>query len=351
MLMAGKYVTQPGDQLQQLSVDRMFKGLTNPDGPLVSLIQQLRAMKSMNPDAYRKAKTQLPYVVCGNFSPAVRRKENFAWLDHFIIDIDHLTSRELTPEGLKRLLKNDDRVVLLFTSPGNDGLKALFRLKERIHDAGYYRVFYKLFAARLAAVHGLQGLVDLVTNDVSRCCFMSYDPDAWYNPQALPVDAATYVSPDHIDNLPELQIEIKKAAETPPPQVDKSASPSLAEDVLWQIKQRLNPALAGRLPKTKNYIQPVELEEVIPALSKALADLGMPIVETTPIDYAKRLKIAAGNLWAEVNLFYGKGRFTPVPTTKTGGNGQLAAMAVQAIQLFFDNRNKIPVELCPDQSG
>lgn len=343
MLMAGKHVTQPGDPLQPLTVERMFRGLTNAGGPMAPLVQQLRALKTMNPDAYRKAKPQLPYVVCGQFSPAVRRKENFAFTEHFIVDIDKLSLKELDPEAVKRLLKQDESVALLFTSPGNDGVKVLFNFKERIHDAGYYSLFYKRFTARFATRHRLEGLVDLVTSDVSRCCFMSYDPDAWYNPNAAPVDHTAFLDPDSLDHLGDALTEIKVAAENAakaitdlPLALPKEGAHTLPDEVLLQIKQKLNPSLAARVPKAKEYIQPSELDEVMPGITKALADLDMPVMEARPISYGKQIKVKAGIHWAEVNLFYGKGSYKVVETTKTGSNKQLAEMAAQAIRLQLD---------------
>jgi hypothetical protein len=343
--MAGKHVTQPGDQLSPLSVERMYQGLTKPRGNLPDLVQQLRSLKTIDPKAYRSAKTQLPYVVCGYFTPAIRRKEHFAFIEHFIIDIDKLSHQSHSPEGVKRLLQQDERVALLFTSPGNDGVKALFNLQTRIHDAGYYSLFYKRFAAKLALQYRLEGLIDLVTSDVSRCCFMSFDADAWFNPAATPVEAETFLNPNNIEGMQEALEDIKAVEDTIqknlPEENKASATPnkqSLPDDVLWQIKQKLNPALAAKQPKVKEYIQPQELTEAIAGLTESLAALGITVAEHKPISYGKQLKLKAGNHWAEVNLFYGKNQFKAVQTTKTGSNKQLADMAAQAIQLHFDNR-------------
>ncbi|TAD85855.1 MAG: hypothetical protein EAY75_10125 [Bacteroidetes bacterium] len=344
MLMAGKQVTQAGDQLTAVSLERVYKGIVNTDGPLAALVLQLRALRTMQPDAYRKAKTQLPYVVCAQFAPAVRRKTCFAYAEHFIIDIDHLSLQQLTPDGVKRLLMADERVALLFVSPGNDGVKAVFNLSQRVHDAGYYSVFYKTFAAKLAVQYQLHGLIDLVTHDVSRCCFMSHDPAAHYNPNATPVNPTEYLDPNSLEGLAQVEAEIKTAekaaavlhADTEPAQ---SQAQNLPSDVLTQIRQKLNPALAARPPKAKDYAQPQALDNAMPELKQALQDMGMMVDAVRPISYGKQLTVKAGNLWAEVNLFYGQHRFKAVATTKTGSSKPLAEMATQAIELHFEAKN------------
>lgn len=353
MLMAGKSVTQAGDQLHALNLERMFLGLTKPKGDLVNLLQQLRSLKTIDPNAYRKAKTKLPYVVSGYFNPAIRRKENFAWTEHFIIDIDHLSMSGLDPAAIKNLLHADDRIALLFTSPGNDGVKVIFNLKQRIHDAGYYSAFYKIFAAKFALEYRIENLVDLVTNDVSRCCFMSYDPEAKYNPAATFIDPSFYLDPNslhvstrsntEVNEVESISIENKKISGE-----GTGDSRDLPNDVLLIIKQKLGQVSGRRVPKTKEYIQPKAITDAMPGLENGLKGMGINLIETRMIHYGRQLKVSAGVYWAEVNLFHGKHGFKAVQTTKTGSNKELAELAVKAIQLYFDNHTVKPLINTPD---
>lgn len=349
MLMAGKNVTQAGDQLTPVSVERVYQGIIKTHGPVADLVYQLRALKTMQPQAYRKAKTQLPYIVCGTFSPAIRRKEHFAWAEHFMLDIDKISSLGMGMHEVKTRLQADQRVALMFTSPGNDGLKVLFHLGERIHDSGYYSAFYKRFAAGYAAEFGLEGAVDLVTSDVSRCCFMSCDPEAYFNPQALLVDAAAWVNPDMVEELTGIQQEIKRVEEagrnnTGANEAEKDQLP-LPDDILNRIKEKLNVGRVAYAQKQKNYIQPGQLDEAMPGLQKTLEQLGIVLSEQKPINYGRQLRLKAGLHWAEVNLFYGKAGFRAVQTTKTGSHPHLAEMGVVAIQQHFDELMQKPVLL------
>lgn len=345
MLMAGKQVTSPGDTLQVLTPQRMYQGITQPRGGLQDTIAQLRTLKTMDANAYRKAKTQLPYVVCGSFSPPIRKKENFAWIQHFMLDIDKLSAIDLSVTGLKTLLQKDERIVLMFTSPGNDGIKVLFHLSAKIHDAGYYSHFYKAFAHQFATQYQLHGAMDVVTHDVSRCCFMSYDPDAFYNENAETVDASMYLNPDELffeekkntntnettpdGEQPAASTENKTEKNPPAPKAD------IPNDILAQIKYKLNPAMAQRSPKQKNYIQPEQLVESLPALKESLAAVNMQLAETKPIQYGRQLKVTAGPYWAEINLFLGKSGYKAVQTTKTGSHAELARLAQDAIELHY----------------
>ena len=341
MLMAGKNVTQLGDALHPLTLERLYLGLTQPKASLIDLLQQLRALKTIDTNGYRKAKTKLPYIVCGNFSPAFRKKDHFAWIEHFILDLDHLSSKDLNPQQLKSSLKQDERIALMFTSPGNDGVKILFNLKNRIHDAAYYSSFYKTFAASFALQYKLEGAVDLVTSDVSRCCFMSHDTEAFYNPQASSVDAAEWLDPNSLQGLSQALALVKDVTQASKEAleaagVQEAQKQELPQDLFFKIRQKLNPALAQRPTKTKEFFQPQALTESLPALKDTLLEMGITLEQADMIQYGRKLKLTAGSFWAEVNLFHGREGFKVVQTTKTGSNKELAQLCVSSIQLHFD---------------
>lgn len=343
--MAGKKVTQVADPLQPISLERFYNGITATQGLIFDLVQQLRSVKSIDPAAYRKAKTMLPYVVCAVFAPPVRRKENFAYTQCFMVDIDKLGQAGMSPDGVKRLLEQDERIAMLFTSPGNDGVKALFLLKDKIHDAGYYSHFYKAFAGAFAAQYGLQQVVDYVTSDVSRCCFLSHDAAAIYRPGAVLVDAAAYMQPEIFEALParsptpaEQQAGVAAAAE--PNRPEKAALP---DEVLQQIKEVLTIAKGKQpLPAKPAPVQPEALHAMVEGLAGYLLQHGMKLVSANAIAYGKQIKVAAGNCWAEVNLYYGRQGFKVVKTTKTGSNAMLTDLAKEAMELYINLQMQPP---------
>lgn len=345
MLMAGKNLTQPNDALFAVSIERIVNGIKKTDGELADRVQQLRVIKLIDAHKYRKVKTQLPYFVCGLFSPAIRRKEHFAFTVHFVIDIDHIAAQGENVDSIKQQLTKDERVVLLFVSPSGDGLKALFRLEKKIHDAAYFSLFYKQFAQRFALQYGLQKMIDLATNDVSRCCFMSNDPALWHNPAAEAIDHDAYLDSKNMMDMGAKELEWKAMIETQQPNASeatelatptKAAKEELSDEVLDRIKARINPEKAKQIVRKAAY-QPAALELVWGRLTTYLIEMEMPIKKITPISYGRQIQVQAGAAWAELNIFYGKRGFSVVPTTKLGSNAALAKVANEVLIQFFNS--------------
>ena len=142
-MLAGKNVTSNGDKLVKVTEEYVYHTLQHPNADLAARIRQLRTVRDLDVKQYGLLKKQLPYLVCGVFAPPYRNTENFAYIDRFIIDIDHLSEKGLDLENLRSKLKGDSRVMMLFASPGEDGLKVLMRLSERCYDAGIYTLFYR----------------------------------------------------------------------------------------------------------------------------------------------------------------------------------------------------------------
>ncbi|MCO5236643.1 MAG: CRISPR-associated primase-polymerase type B [Chitinophagaceae bacterium] len=341
MLWLGKHITRAGDVLEPVEVEKIHRALQNPYGEVAVLQKRLQAIRMIDLNQYRKLKTALPYLVCAQFQPRVRKKENFVFTERFIVDIDHLSEFDRDREQLREQLKSDPRVELLFSSPGGDGLKLLFVLKERISDSGYYALFYKSFCLKFAETYHLAGAVDTKTNDVSRCCFVSYDPEAWYNPGAEKTDASAYMPDEGASDFDRFHFEIKEKEKNLTGEKkelgisrDEGAAP-LTDDILNQIKQKVG--MRVKKPVEKTYIQPEELDHIIPQVLEELTAIGVQMVKMVPINYGRQIKVAAGDYWAEVNVFYGQRGVKIVGTTKTGSNKKLCESVVLLLQNYFSN--------------
>lgn len=341
-IMAGKKVTLPNDLLQKLSIEYVYNAIVKEDSKLANDITRLRSLISMDMNQYKLLKTELPYIVCGIFNPAIRRKENFVSAQHFIIDIDHISKISQTASSLKERISQNDYAMLIFISPSGDGLKVLFRTTQKIDDASYYSMFYKIFSARFMQEYQLQGAIDTTTHDVSRCCFMSYDPEAVYNPNSTPVDTNLYVNELEINELHKIEKEAKEAASANKLAreallVDEIANKDLIGiEALQKIKESLQ---LGRAPRAKkNIIESQQLNDALPGLIIFLAEHSLTVSKSTSINHGKQLQIRTSNLWAEINIFYGQKRgFTVVKTTKTGSNEALANICKEAVERFFDD--------------
>jgi hypothetical protein len=96
-----------------------------------------------------------------------------------VLDFDHLPDVGAARAALlaDELLAPD--LVLLFTSPSGDGLKALVKTDPTAAHLANFRAC----AGYLAGHYTALGLVpDEAGKDVARACFVPYAPDAWLAP-------------------------------------------------------------------------------------------------------------------------------------------------------------------------
>lgn len=319
MIMAGKNVTVNDDQLLKTSVEQLHRSLVNPKPEIRTAINQLRTVLTIDPRKYSQLKRNLPYITCGIFSPPYRKTVNFANIEVFIIDIDHLSQKGQTPEELKKQLKTDNRIELMFVSPGADGLKVLFRLTEKCYDHVKYSMFYKAFAQSFSNQYNLSQVIDPRTSDVTRACFISYDENVYFNSSADKVSMAAFINFDD-----PFQVREAKSLFEEKSLPEKVAEPEkiIADDVFQQIKQKLNPNV--RTTKEKSIFVPMELENVIEKLKEHVGQYEITCDSIKNIHYGKQIRFISSVHFAEINLFYGKNGFVIVPTTKTGSNPQLA---------------------------
>ena len=303
MLLFGTNIQSAADELKKVQEEYLYNSLRNPKPTIAATIQQLRIVYSMDAKAYAQLKRRLPYFVCGQFNPPFRRKENFAYTESFILDFDHLSSKQLSMKTIRDNIVKDEQVMMCFTSPSEDGLKVMFRLKERCYDAGLYSIFYKAFAATFAMRHNLTQVTDSKTSDVARACFISIDPNAYFNPNSIPVDIKAYLdesNPDSLFNIKHEQDEhdkvIKKSDDE---QVPLPKDPD--EDILTRIRQQLNPKAQLPVEQHPAYV-PERLNEIIAELKLFIEETGLQVTEIINIQYAKKIRARLGQKEAEVNV-------------------------------------------------
>ncbi|MCH7411430.1 CRISPR-associated primase-polymerase type B [Belliella sp. DSM 111904] len=342
MIRLGKHVTQAADQLIDISIEKFYKALINSNGEVASLQLKLQAIRAMDPAQYRRLKTTLPYVVCAQFHPKVRRKENFLFADRFLIDIDHIAENDLDIAALREMLKKDNRVELMFGSPSGDGLKVLFKIDPKITDSAYYVLFYKAFCIQFNHEYQLGAALDLKTHDVSRCCFVSFDPEAYYNPEAIPLHPEAFVQKDSFFEMEQIEkkakeiekqhTEVKRGTVN----VEKvNSGQDLPSEVLAFIKEKTGQK--SRKPKEKQYEQPDELNWVMDSLQSFLAEINAEIEHVRPIAYGRQVKVRSGHIWAEVNVFFGKRGVSIVGTTKTGSHKEFGKTLTEYLKASFDS--------------
>lgn len=330
MISLGKNIKQQNDPLEKISLKMLADKIRKPMPKFVDFINQLRKMQSIDTKQYRQYKTKLPYVVAAVFNPKFRKIENFANTSYFILDIDHLMEKDIDMDNMFNKIKQDERVALMFRSPSNDGIKVFFKLKEPFYDHGKYSMFYKLFAHKFGEDYQLSQVIDKRTSDVSRACFVSYDPQIWYNANCIEVDTSAYVNFDNQLQLGELSQMLKENDKN----LDASfkgenIAQDMPDDIIAQIREKLNPKL--KVKREKNIIIPEQLNTIVDLVRVNLLEYEIEIDEIVDINYGKQFRVKLAHRKAEVNIFYGKKGFTVVKSSKSGLNPELVEITADVI--------------------
>jgi hypothetical protein len=145
--------------------------------PEITYVRQVLARYGK--PAYDRAKAQLPaFTFGGLFFP----KRGNAYLQQHSglvhVDLDDLHN----VKAVKHTLASDPRVVYVFVSPGGTGLKAGVRVPI-VPDNVDYRHAWLTVKAEFETLYGVTW--DESGKDVARLCFVSFDPEAFWNPDAL----------------------------------------------------------------------------------------------------------------------------------------------------------------------
>lgn len=341
MLSVGSNIRSISEPLKKIPVEYLYNALRNPKPEMAAKISRLGIVRQMSPEQYSKLKQQLPYFVCAQFNPPFRKTENFAYTEYFVIDIDHIGEKGLPIADLKAKIASDSRTMLCFLSPGQDGLKVLMRLSGRCYDAGVYSMFYKKFVCDYSAQYGLEQVVDAKTSDVARACFMSVDPEAYYNPNSEPVDISSFIPADDSSALLSMKSEINDSlAELLGESSSSSAGPDHpkepGDDAMARIRQMLD-MKPKRQSVDKQVYVPEALNDIMDALTASVNETGMEIYEVINIQYGKKIRAKLGVKKAEVNLFYGHRGFTVVLSPKTGTDSTLNQLLADVVNSFLNS--------------
>ena len=341
MLMCGASIAAKDDKLMKVKADYIADKLRNPNPEIEAQIRQMRDMLLIDAKRYAEVKKRLPYIVCGNFNPPLRRTENFANTEAFILDFDHLQEKGVGITSLKNLVNRDSRVLMSFVSPSGDGLKLMFRLKEKLYDAGIFKVFYKEFAIKFATQYNLVQVVDAKTCDVTRACFMSVDKDVYYNPDAEPVDINSYINLSDPTALQDQTRAQQKSEKEQPRDPEPPHNPDPDDETLRSLKIMLGEKVRPpRAPKPNS--EPKEVPEIlnvlIGELKPYIENTGVTVYEIRNIQSAKKLFMQLGYKKAEINIFYGQRGFSVVAVPKRDTDGELNDLMKKLIVKFIEER-------------
>ena len=125
---------------------------------------------------------KLPVFSMAKYLQSERKNVNLESIQHLLFDFDHLAADRLSE--IRRQMQNDPTTLAVFLSPSGDGLKLICPLDEVVVDHKAYTAVYIHHAESLCNKYGIP--YD-PTKDAARVCYVSYDPDIYINPDALPL--------------------------------------------------------------------------------------------------------------------------------------------------------------------
>ena len=150
--------------------------------PNSKIAQKISVVRPITDDKLRKeAKKSLPVIMWqGIFHH--RSNNGCVFLTGLMcIDVDHKTDEEL--KMIKQTVMGWGCTYCCFKSPSGDGLKVVISTDSSslIHYGNFYRQVEQIFINQF----GIEPDDDC--EDVGRACYCSFDPDLYYNPNAIPL--------------------------------------------------------------------------------------------------------------------------------------------------------------------
>lgn len=159
------------------------------DKPLVDIIQSIKngaykeqvvslrsALQAGQQDLYDKHKKGLPaFTPSGSFANGRTLDCLVAYSNYLVLDIDHIDTEQVNV--LREAAANIPFTVSTFASPSNEGLKIIVGIDtdEEDHAIAYQQVT-EYYSKELNVEF------DPKNKDITRLCFVSYDPSAVFNP-------------------------------------------------------------------------------------------------------------------------------------------------------------------------
>ncbi len=340
MISAARNIRDNAEALVKMPLRHVYDALRNPRPDITAMLNQISVARALDPSRYPTLKSQLPYFVCAIFNPPYRRSANFAYTEYFIIDIDHVSEQGLTIQSLKQRIAADCHTLLCFVSPGGDGLKVIMRLSEKCYDPGLYKIFYQTFVGTFARQYDIAQAVDIKTCDVTRACFMSADPEAYYNQVAEPVVISDYIDPTaDLLKATEAKHEAQASKSDGTPDTanahDKTEPP---DDVITAIKQKLN---IGRkaIPQKPTAYVPDELNRIIDDLRIFIESFGINVCSIDNIQYGKKIRTNIALKKSETNLFFGRRGYTVIQSPRTGTDAEANKLVADVIRQYLAEHN------------
>jgi hypothetical protein len=160
------------DTPYELTIHDIYQRIKVGNHELISKINKIRALDKSDQDHDRLKSSLNAIMFNGIFS---ERNDN-SLVEHSglcVLDFDQYPSKEVMEAERARLI-DDKHVMMVFTSPGGNGLKAVISIpkSDKLEHKRRFTAFGKYFQS---------DYFDVKNSNVSRVCFESYDPKIYFN--------------------------------------------------------------------------------------------------------------------------------------------------------------------------
>jgi hypothetical protein len=166
--------TRPNKQITLLQAYQLIKGDVYKERTL-----ELRTI--LEPEAASQFKrTSFDYVT---FSGVFSKRSDQALVSHsglLTLDFDHVENLTLVKEALRNDPSSDLDIDMMFESPSGHGLKCIVSIDVMQYS---HRNWFESMALYFKQKYNLE--LDRSGKDVSRACFLCYDPNVWIHPLYL----------------------------------------------------------------------------------------------------------------------------------------------------------------------
>lgn len=145
-------------------------------GKSIKLIDKIRNEKDNKKKA--ELKKELPCIIFGG---TFSERNSNSLIEHsglMVLDFDKYPNADIMANQFEEL-KNNIHIALLFISPSGDGLKAVLRVSNELDKYSHPKVFAQFYS------DFKYPYFDKSNSNIDRVCFESYDPNIYFNPDAV----------------------------------------------------------------------------------------------------------------------------------------------------------------------
>lgn len=343
MLMAGRNISNPNDTLQKVKVEYLYHSIRNPKPEIASMLRLLRTIKDIDSSRYTHVKRQLPYFVCGIFSPPILAMENFAYIEHFVIELNNLAEHDVDTNELKQRLQSDPRVVLAFASPSQNSLKVLFSFCDRCHDIGLFSIFHTIFSRQFMEQYDIEYEVKTVATSVTLTSFISVDENAYYNPDAQPVDIKEFVNTDNPMKLFDAMREARHTAHEQQRSKPTINADTKDKDPSKETVMHIKEVLLGPQSLTKDckpIIDSSDVDAVVEGIKSFCSDHDLTMTACITLLHARKLRFSMDGQHAEILLYKGAKGYFIVQSPVGNVSRNINRIAAEIINAYLSSQAK-----------